>query len=211
MNANSNKPRCKFCFDAKKPASEYNSHSVKNNKGDTICPTLLSIQCNYCHKTGHTVSKCKMIKKTEIARRQQEQQQIAEKKAPETKKLNNIYAALGDEEDEEEEQTQLNLEAYPALNKFLNPTQSQSQSNNSFDYKNALVNPGNLVRSFAISDSKEAFPENYFIINNNSVQIIKNEEKPKKSFKDFKTRSWADDYSSDEEEEDKQEVSNDAW
>ena len=96
-NSNANKPRCKFCYDAKKPASEYNSHCVKNNKGDTICPTLLSIQCNYCHKTGHTVSKCKMIRKNEIVRRQQEQQQITEKKAlpkPATSLNQEIYRQI---------------------------------------------------------------------------------------------------------------------
>ena len=51
---------CKVCFDAKKTQNIYTSHNVRDLKsGVTICPTLLSQDCRYCHKSGHTVKFCK--------------------------------------------------------------------------------------------------------------------------------------------------------
>ena len=49
---------CKVCKDAGKPESEYTSHFVKDREGKVVCPTLLSQQCRYCQKPGHTVSHC---------------------------------------------------------------------------------------------------------------------------------------------------------
>jgi hypothetical protein len=53
--------KCKVCFDAGKPASMYNSHFVRetpNIHSRVVCPTLLSMICTYCHKKGHTQSRC---------------------------------------------------------------------------------------------------------------------------------------------------------
>lgn len=49
---------CKVCKDAGKPESEYSTHFVKDREGKVVCPTLLSQQCRYCQKPGHTVSHC---------------------------------------------------------------------------------------------------------------------------------------------------------
>lgn len=59
------KPLCKVCKDAGKCESEYSSHFVKSNvgvKGVIICPTLLAYECTYCHKTGHSVGYCMVLK-----------------------------------------------------------------------------------------------------------------------------------------------------
>jgi hypothetical protein len=67
-------PFCKVCFDTGKPESLYTSHYVNDvpgKKGVVVCPTLLSLECRYCKKTGHTVSRCPAItntRKVEYAR-----------------------------------------------------------------------------------------------------------------------------------------------
>lgn len=70
-------PFCKVCFDTGKPESLYTSHYVNDvpgKKGVVVCPTLLSLECRYCKKTGHTVSRCPAItntRKVEFARNKQ--------------------------------------------------------------------------------------------------------------------------------------------
>lgn len=53
---------CKVCMDANKPKSVYSTHRVKQN-GVVVCPTLLSQECRYCHKKGHTVKFCPVLEK----------------------------------------------------------------------------------------------------------------------------------------------------
>lgn len=61
------KPFCKVCHDAGKKESEYTSHYVRsipdcNGVTKVTCPTLLSMECRYCYKTGHTAKFCPDIK-----------------------------------------------------------------------------------------------------------------------------------------------------
>jgi len=49
-------PYCKVCHDAGK--SDYNKHGLKDKNGKTICPYLLSLQCNNCKAFGHTQKHC---------------------------------------------------------------------------------------------------------------------------------------------------------
>lgn len=56
---------CKVCFDCGKEESVYTSHFVRSEpgpKGKIICPILLSLNCNYCKETGHTVKYCPILK-----------------------------------------------------------------------------------------------------------------------------------------------------
>ena len=54
-----NKPFCKVCFDAGKTIAEYSTHYVRDQPGGVvICPTILTQQCNYCKKNGHTPKHC---------------------------------------------------------------------------------------------------------------------------------------------------------
>ena len=58
------KPFCKVCFQAGFPPERYNSHYVRENPSPTsrvVCPTLLSLKCNYCKNTGHTISHCPIL------------------------------------------------------------------------------------------------------------------------------------------------------
>ena len=62
--SHSKKPFCKVCFDAGKPESEYTGHWVRDQpgpKGTVVCPHLLSLECRYCHKKGHTPKHCTIL------------------------------------------------------------------------------------------------------------------------------------------------------
>ena len=58
------KPFCKICFDAGKSPLEYESHYVRSSTGPdskVVCPTLLALNCRFCHESGHTVNYCKVL------------------------------------------------------------------------------------------------------------------------------------------------------
>ena len=60
------KKSCKFCKDSGKSEEEYMSHFLRETKDPNsriTCPTLLAIECRYCFKKGHTVSKCAKLLK----------------------------------------------------------------------------------------------------------------------------------------------------
>jgi hypothetical protein len=52
---------CKFCKDAGKPYEVYTSHFVRESadpNSKIVCPTILAMECRFCFKKGHTISKC---------------------------------------------------------------------------------------------------------------------------------------------------------
>ena len=68
---------CKFCKDAGKSVEEYTSHFLRETtdpRSRIVCPTLLQIECRFCFKRGHTISKCKKLADQKSGR--------AEKKVP---------------------------------------------------------------------------------------------------------------------------------
>jgi len=58
-------PFCKVCRDAGKPKSIYTSHYPRENPAPgskVVCPLLLNQKCNYCHKKGHTIRYCSVLR-----------------------------------------------------------------------------------------------------------------------------------------------------
>ena len=108
---NERKPFCKVCQDAGKSESEYTSHYVRtipDHNGNTtvICPTLLSTECRYCSKLGHTTKFCPVIannKKNEERRNTLESKPVVEKKV--IPKLIYNFALLAADSDSDEENT----------------------------------------------------------------------------------------------------------
>uniref|UniRef100_A0A6C0HUA2 Nanos-type domain-containing protein n=1 Tax=viral metagenome TaxID=1070528 RepID=A0A6C0HUA2_9ZZZZ len=52
---------CKFCKDAGKSYEIYTSHFVREStdpNSKIVCPTILAMECRFCFKKGHTISKC---------------------------------------------------------------------------------------------------------------------------------------------------------
>lgn len=56
---------CKVCHDAGKPETVFRSHCIRESSdvnSKLVCPTLLALECRYCHKAGHTIKYCPIIK-----------------------------------------------------------------------------------------------------------------------------------------------------
>lgn len=83
--SNNNVLSCKVCMDANKPKSVYSTHRVKQN-GVVVCPTLLSQECKYCHKKGHTVKFCSALKKEN----ERKEKQLADGSADNHKKTQRV-------------------------------------------------------------------------------------------------------------------------
>jgi hypothetical protein len=52
---------CKFCKDSGKSYEIYTSHFVRESADPNsriVCPTILAMECRFCFKKGHTISKC---------------------------------------------------------------------------------------------------------------------------------------------------------
>ena len=79
-------PFCKVCKDAGKSEAQYTSHYVKDRpgpQGKVCCPTLLSLECRYCHEMGHTPSCCPVLARRNMEDKieQRVQQKMALKEA----------------------------------------------------------------------------------------------------------------------------------
>ena len=95
------KPFCKVCFDAGKDSA----HPLRNATGQTVCPYLLSLQCNNCHKSGHTVKYCTSPKKMNTSTRApQPNQAVPNKKEekPKQKSHFDVFQQLIADEEEQE-------------------------------------------------------------------------------------------------------------
>jgi hypothetical protein len=108
LSKQNTKPKyCKVCHDTGKDEKTYTSHYVRETPDPTsriVCPTLLSMECKYCYKKGHTVKHCKVIKTK--SHQQQRASKPSSQKADATTNTNiskNIYDLL---DCCEEEQTQ---------------------------------------------------------------------------------------------------------
>lgn len=97
-------PYCKVCHDSGKDESIYTSHFVRETtdpNSKIVCPTLISLQCRYCSKSGHTVKYCKEIKK------KMEQKNIKKCAPTETlvvSPIANIFSVLENDDEDQENQ-----------------------------------------------------------------------------------------------------------
>ena len=99
---------CKVCVDAGKTEKEYSSHYVKDLNGKVLCPTLLSQECRFCHKKGHTTSHCSALKKQKESEENSRRPPVSPpKKEVSAPKKSNVFAYLemnSDESDDEAEE-----------------------------------------------------------------------------------------------------------
>jgi len=108
------KPYCKVCHDAGKSESEYTNHYVRsspdrNGNTNVTCPTLLSTECRFCYKLGHTTKFCPVIasrkKHEEKSARLNEiklKEQEKEKKNNSSKKTVTGFSAIYIDSDDED-------------------------------------------------------------------------------------------------------------
>jgi hypothetical protein len=114
---------CKVCKDAGKPESVYTSHWVRETpdiRSKVVCPTLLALECRYCHANNHTVKYCPVLKTKE----KQDQEQSKPKPRPPTKMpaigkpvRSNIFMCLDSDSEEDEVKVKVKKEEeqFPAL------------------------------------------------------------------------------------------------
>jgi hypothetical protein len=137
---------CKVCKDAGKSESEYTSHFTRETNdpnAKVVCPTLLSLECRFCHKNGHTVKYCSVLQDREkLQKRQEKEQRYVSKRIeqsvpskPIKKTSTNVFAFL--ESDSEEEVAK---EEFPALAPV-----SVAKPANKLSYAGALVSKPSLA------------------------------------------------------------------
>jgi hypothetical protein len=189
------KPKyCKVCHDTGKDEKTYTSHYVRENPDPTsriVCPTLLSMECKYCFKKGHTVKFCKVIKNRSY--KQQHEQVASKPPASQRKssisKSNNIYDLL----DDDEETPIINANTLPQPPQMLSGPAPLNYSR-IIEVTNKQVADEEKER--ATKEQQRAIQEKQQAIKEAEIKII-----PKPIHHVFKSShlNWADD-SSDEEE-----------
>ena len=118
---------CKVCQDAGKPESVFRSHFIRESpepNSKVVCPTLLSQNCNYCLKKGHTVKYCPVLKQKakqdkqrEYANRRASEKQIEKPVAKGNAKSSSVFMVLNVSDSEEDEEVVHNpvIEEFPSL------------------------------------------------------------------------------------------------
>jgi len=124
---------CAVCKNAGKSEYEYTNHYTKSVPGPTgvvVCPTILSAECSYCHKTGHFKNACPiLLDRDNQARRSEKFSQFSQKKeaqvaaAPVKKPTPvaraNLFSLLDDSDDSDSSPRQVEkstpVEDFPPL------------------------------------------------------------------------------------------------
>lgn len=190
------KPFCKVCKDAGKSEAEFNSHFVKSEpgvKGVVICPTLLSQECTYCHRAGHTVGYCKVLqkfKKTKDAENRARKYVPVPVVIPKAK-ANSIFDVLAESDEEPKAkitQQVRKVEEYPVLSTSM-PTTKLALPVTKATYANMAAKPMPI----------EVENETYAITTPTIAHYV--EKAYTNTFIDYskKPKNWADWSDSDEE------------
>ena len=112
MSSNCSSYKCKVCYDAGKPATDYNSHYVKSlDRSKVTCPVILAIKCRYCGEMGHTLKYCAKLLMKEKKRDAGSKASASASAVPSNKAKNvvkasaieNIYSILDDDDEDEVE------------------------------------------------------------------------------------------------------------
>lgn len=230
QNGNTRTPHCKVCFDAKKPRDVYESHWVKDREGNVTCVTLLEQECRFCFQTGHTVKFCPEIAKVNSEKkrastmdetrrnaeiiREKESHQIAQKKAEAKLASRGGFALLSVDSDDEEKKPV--KEEWPVLSTTTKskPVKrgvsfADALQKTKLEYESEVVAKANStqVAGFAVlsRDTKGTLKITKSETNTPVKEVTQNAVQAvtiPKFLNNRKERSWADDWSdSDDDEE----------
>lgn len=127
------KPYCAHCFNLGKPESAYTSHFIRSTpdpKSPVVCPELLSTECRYCFKTGHTTGKCPVLTERKVAEEREAKQKERDARLKEQHKQTVVkkqttkgkFAALESSDEDSEDEMTLKVSAKVSTKKM--PTKS---------------------------------------------------------------------------------------
>jgi hypothetical protein len=198
------KKYCKVCHDAGKSETEYTSHFIRENRdpcSKVVCPTLLSLECRYCSKKGHTVKYCKILEKDKIAETRQSKSSLTNtkpKSQEKYKQANNMFSNLESDSEDEEEQEVKEVKEKKEIEVRV-PITTNIKS-----YASALLRPAIILKEVKIAP----------IITRQNNDIVPSYNNIKSTY--IKNKSWADtdsdsDSELDEEKEEKEEVNDPNW
>ena len=205
-NVNSRKPFCKVCADAGKTDTAHFPRKTADPNSEVVCPTLLSLECRYCFKNGHTVKYCTVLKernaRDEQDRREHERhqrhlerqmEQERQARAPVVeKKANGKFAVFLDEDEEEErrerEEEEMRLKVEEAAAALVAKREAEFPT---FGLKPAAVPAPNSTNWAAMAQNAAALP----LPKPKAKAVTIVEEKPKTNVR------WADDSDDDVQDE----------
>ena len=194
---------CKVCHDAGKSETEYTSHFIRESRdpcSKVVCPTLLSLECRYCSKKGHTVKYCKILEKDKIVEARQSKSITNTKinKKPKIeekyKQPNNMFSNLESDSDEEEvhvKEVKVNHLVYRLPNKKESDSEDEEENDLGFrhpdikSYASALLRPAIIHKEVKIT-LPIPIMSNTRKINN----IVPSYNNIKSTY--IKNKSWAD-------------------
>jgi len=187
------KPFCPHCKNLGLDESVYTSHFVRENSDPSskvVCPELLSTECPYCFKPGHTKSRCPILIARETQRKKEEKKQLyadniqkkhaeemAKKEQKKAKQVNKFTALLeSDDSDDEkpvkaiqkQKNKQATVEQFPALpsKPKVEPTMPNQPTNSyagvTAKPKQEILEKPELIRSQAFGYSTILIPKNAF-------------------------------------------------
>jgi hypothetical protein len=182
------KKYCKVCHDAGKSESEYQSHFIRENaepNSKVVCPTLLSLECRYCSKKGHTVKYCKFLEKDKkpSSRRQENTNNQTNKNDMKSKQSNNIFDNLDSDSEEEDDEK----EKLPEI-RFSEPVSTTTNKYLAKSYASVLTTPVPEVVNLPVLS----------VITSSTSVTTEQKEKVEHTTKTFNVakyigKSWADD------------------
>jgi hypothetical protein len=203
MSSNSNmKPWCKVCKDAGKTEV---GQWPKDKAGVTICPTLLSQNCRYCLKAGHTVKYCQVLsdkkkqddKRMKKSARQAKQCDATQAEAKTKKAPVNVFTSLEEDSSDDEVDVKEEIKVTPKV--------SHTNMREIKDKKPTFLEIASRVKEEPKVEQVEvkALLEGYEVLVT-GPQIGKREARAKHNRDCFQRKnglSWADAIDSDDDDE----------
>lgn len=202
-SANSTKkPYCKVCFDSGKSESEYTSHWLRtlpdrDGKTTVTCPTLLSTECKYCYKLGHTAKFCSVLEKN---KKNKEQVLMVKPEKPKLIKTtckdnSSMFDALRDDDSDSEDEV---VDKFEIKNDYKESLKIEPEMKTGWAAIAAKPKEDKIARETENKTMVKLQPQ-YVIIGKNEAL------KPAPWAKDYSsklyTKSWADWTDSDTEED----------
>ena len=154
INNKSTKAYCKVCHDAGKSEKEYTSHFTRetpDKNAKVTCPTLLALECRYCHKNGHTIKYCTVLKENQFNNPKQDNKKQINNKKEEKKEIKNKNRFELLDSNENEEMIEEKEDTYPKLV----PQANENSNFKGLNFLEAIKKEAPVMKPLSIAITKE--------------------------------------------------------